>query len=108
MPSSDGLSSSQAWNANIMDLIAAAKAHCLVVVQRTFAKGAAQIKDRKVGAAMQTMVAMFSLHHISSNAGDLLRCGFLTAAQVCCACSATPKRSCASPKRCRRCSRVRC
>jgi len=72
----------RAWNANIIDLVAAAKAHCLVVVLSTFMKGAGSIKDARCAAAMQRMVALFSLHHISAASSDLLRAGFLSSKQV--------------------------
>ena len=76
------MTAAQAWNANILDLIAAAKAHCHVVILTTFVRGVEKVADSSIRAALRRMASLFALHHIAAGSGDLLRFGFLTPAQV--------------------------
>ncbi|KAK9834972.1 hypothetical protein WJX81_000797 [Elliptochloris bilobata] len=76
-----------AWNGRTVDLIRLAKAHCALVLHRTFAASVRRMADEgtvppATAEVLERLVALWGLAALTREAGDFLEDGYLTGQQA--------------------------
>jgi hypothetical protein len=77
-----GRTPGDAWNASMLPLTRAVRAHVHLVIARCFAEAVAALACAKQQAVLGRLAALFALHHISGDAAEWLESGALTGEHV--------------------------
>jgi acyl-CoA oxidase len=73
---------SEVWNWLMPDFKAMVKAHCLLIILNNFVASVIAIKDQRVRAVMQRVLALFALFHLEQDVSTVLIDKYFTRAHV--------------------------
>eukprot|EP00050_Salpingoeca_kvevrii_P018356 m.73344 g.73344 ORF g.73344 m.73344 type:complete len:177 (+) comp8027_c0_seq4:1686-2216(+) len=77
-----GCSEAEARNNCAVDLIAAARTHCIHVVAKLFNDELERIKDPELSKQLNLLRDLYLMHNLEQNVGDLLIAGYFTPQQA--------------------------